>query len=258
MLKTALLVTLPLHFCLAPSLYAQSITTAPDGTGTIIQHQDNTYHIQGGTQAGANLFHSFQEFGLSSGEIANFLSNPSITNIFGRVTGGNASMIDGLIQANPNLYLMNPAGIVFGANASLNVGGDFFATTADRIGFEGGWFNATGINDYATLVGAPNQFAFLSEQPGAILNFGDLSNSGDLSLVGGTVLSQGSVVSTGNVTIAAVPGERLVNLAQDGMLLSLDLPQNSVAAGITPIDLPTLLTGTSALTQPSPSGRGLG
>ena len=44
---------------------AQSITTAPDGTGTIIHHQGNIYHIGGGTQGGANLFHSFQELGLS-------------------------------------------------------------------------------------------------------------------------------------------------------------------------------------------------
>ncbi|NEO86142.1 MAG: DUF4347 domain-containing protein [Spirulina sp. SIO3F2] len=243
MLKTALFTALPLSLWAIQPLYAQSITATPDGTGTIIQHQGNTYHIQGGTQAGANLFHSFQEFGLSTGEIANFLSNPDINNIFGRVIGGNASIIDGLIQANPNLYLMNPAGMVFGANASLNVGGDFFATTADRMGFENGWFNATGDNDYTVLVGTPNQFAFLSEQSGAILNFGDLSSSGDLSLVGGTVLNQGSLVSAGNVTIAAVPGKRLVNLAQDGMLLSLDLPQDSVTAGIIPVDLPTLLTG---------------
>ncbi|NEO86842.1 MAG: DUF4347 domain-containing protein, partial [Spirulina sp. SIO3F2] len=239
------------------SAIAQSITANLDGTGTIIIIDGNTYHIEGGTQAGANLFHSFQNFGLSSGEIANFLSHPSINNILGRVVGGNASIIDGLIQANPNLYLMNPAGIVFGANASLNVGGDFLATTADRIGFEQGWFNATGANDYAALVGAPNQFAFLSAQPGAILNFGDLTTEQNVSLVGGTVLNQGKVVATqGNVTLAAIPGERFVKISQPGMLLSLEIPTHELTAEITPVDLPTLLTGRGSALVPTPARSG--
>ena len=47
---------------------AQSITPAADGTGTIITPNGNTYQIDGGTQAGANLFHSFVEFGLNPDE----------------------------------------------------------------------------------------------------------------------------------------------------------------------------------------------
>ncbi|NEO86916.1 MAG: CHAT domain-containing protein [Spirulina sp. SIO3F2] len=226
---------------------AQSITAAPDGTGTVITVDGHTYHIEGGTQAGANLFHSFQDFGLSQSEIVNFLSQPGIMNILGRVTGGNASIIDGLLQvsgSNANLYLMNPAGIVFGPGASLNVGGDFTATTADHIGFAAGNFNASGTNDYAALIGAPKQFAFASPEPGAILNFGDLTAPKQVSLISGTVVNQGKVASTqGNVTIAAVPGERLVKISQPGMLLSLELPKEAIAAGIPPVKLPQLLTG---------------
>ncbi|MDB9495027.1 filamentous hemagglutinin N-terminal domain-containing protein [Spirulina major CS-329] len=84
---------------IAPPAPAQSITAAPDGTGTTITIDGQSYHINGGTQAGANLFHSFQQFGLSSSEIANFLSNPSITTIFARVVGGDPSLINGLIQS---------------------------------------------------------------------------------------------------------------------------------------------------------------
>ncbi|MDB9493256.1 CHAT domain-containing protein [Spirulina subsalsa CS-330] len=230
---------------------AQSITAAPDGTGTLIQYNGNTYQINGGTQTGANLFHSFQEFGLSPGEIANFLSDPGIVNIFGRVVGGNPSVIHGAIGANPNLYLMNPAGIVFGSGVSLNIGGDFFATTADRMGFENGWFNATGVNDYASLWGAPNQFLFLSETPGAILNLGALTLAGDMHLSGGTVVNHGAIASTqGHVTIAAIPGQRRVTLSQPGMLLSLDVSTDIFTTGITPLDLPSLLTGSSAIPSP--------
>ncbi len=97
---------------------AQSILPAPDGTGTLVEYQGHTYHISGGTQAAANLFHSFQTFGLNAGEIAHFLAHPSLQNILTRFTGGDPSLINGLIQVTggqPNSYLMNPAGIVFGS-----------------------------------------------------------------------------------------------------------------------------------------------
>ncbi|NEO85356.1 MAG: filamentous hemagglutinin N-terminal domain-containing protein, partial [Spirulina sp. SIO3F2] len=212
----------------APPIRAQSITAAPDGTGTMITIDGNTYHIQGGTQAGANLFHSFQQFGLNAQDIANFFSDASITNIFGRVIGGEPSMINGLLQVSgstANLYLMNPAGIVFGANASLNVSGDFFATTADQICFDTGCFNTTGIHDYSALLGRPTTLGFLQNQPGSLLNAGTLSvqKGKSIHLSGGTVVNLGEVMATGgNIAIAAIPGERRVRLNQPGNLLSLE------------------------------------
>jgi len=123
-------------------IQAQSITPA-DGTGTIVTPDGNRIDISGGSLSGdgSNLFHSFGKFGLSQGQIANFLSNPEIRNILAGVVGGEASLINGLIQVtggNSNLFLMNPAGIVFGTQASLNVPAAFTATTASSIGFDGG------------------------------------------------------------------------------------------------------------------------
>ncbi|MEA5468942.1 CHAT domain-containing protein [Spirulina sp. 06S082] len=227
---------------------AQSIVADFTTTETIINHEGNTYNIQGGIQAGANLFHSFRELGLNTNEIANFRSNPQIDNILGRVTGGNPSIINGLIQVtggNSNLYLMNPAGIVFGGNASLNVPGSFLATTADKIGFDGGWFNAVGDNNYENLVGTPNQFTFLSEQPGTIINAGNLAvpSGQNIALIGGTVINTGTIAAPGgNITLAAVPGTNLVRLSQKGMLLSIELPEAEISQGITPLSLPELLT----------------
>ncbi|NEO87601.1 MAG: DUF4347 domain-containing protein, partial [Spirulina sp. SIO3F2] len=226
---------------------AQSITAAPDGTGTVITIDGNTYHIEGGTQSGTNLFHSFQEFGLKTGEIADFFSQPNIINIFGRVTGGNASIIDGLIQANPNLYLMNPAGIVFGTNAQLNVGGDFFATTADQICFEDVCFNSVGLNDYASLQGNPTIFGFLQSQPGSLINVGTLEviKGKSIHLSGGTVVNLGQIVAPGgNSTIAAIPGERQVRLSQPGNLLSVEITDEVLTTGIDPLALPELLATT--------------
>jgi filamentous hemagglutinin family protein len=235
---------------------AQSITPAADGTNTIVTPNGNQLDISGGTSSsnGANLFHSFQQFGLEPGQIANFLSNPQIQNILGRIVGGDPSVINGLIQVtggNSNLYLMNPAGIIFGPTASLNVPAAFTATTANGIGFGNQWWNAIGTNDYANLVGNPTSFAFSTSQPGAIVNAGNLAvgPGQNLTLMGGGVVNTGQLFAPGGqVTLTAVPGQTLVRLSQQGSLLSLEFAPLSPGASpiplpFTPPSLPQLLTG---------------
>ncbi|BAT52096.1 filamentous haemagglutinin outer membrane protein [Nostoc sp. NIES-3756] len=210
---------------------AQTIIPAADATNTIVTPNGNRIDITGGTTSsnGLNLFHSFQQFGVSAEQIANFQANPNLQNILGRVTGGNASIINGLIQVtggNANLFLMNPAGFIFGANASLNVQGAFTATTANGIKFDNGWFNAVSNNNYAALVGNPTGFAFTMSQPGAIINAGNLgvSEGKSLSLLGGTVVNTGQLTApAGQIVLTSVPGQNWVRLSQPGNILSLEL-----------------------------------
>lgn len=235
--------------------FAQPIVPAPDGTGTVVQQNGDRFDIQDGTISsdGTNLFHSFSQFNLDANQTANFLANPAILNILGRVTGGNPSAIDGLIQvsgSNANLFLMNPAGIIFGANAQLDVPASFTATTATGIGFGDSWFEAFGTNDYNQLVGLPNALRFDNSQVGAIVNAGNLAvTSGQtLSLIGGTVVSTGTLTAPeGTITVTAVPGSHRVSLNQAGQLLSLevDLPTNPEGnpLPLAPLMLPELLTG---------------
>ncbi len=252
---------LTLAASLLPSIAAsrppiQSIQT--DGsTGTTVNRNGNRFNITGGQQSGdgTNLFHSFSEFGLDKNQTANFISDPSILNILGRVTGGNPSVINGHIQVtggNSNLFLINPAGIIFGSKARLNVPADFTATTATGIGFgNDSWFNAAGANDYSTLVGKPSAFAFgLSGTPGAIVNDGRLrvKDGHNLTLLGGTVVSTDQLTAPGgNITVAAVPGQNLVRISQAGHLLSLEIqPSPTPTANPSlppPLSLPALLTG---------------
>ncbi|MBL1177968.1 filamentous hemagglutinin N-terminal domain-containing protein [Pantanalinema sp. GBBB05] len=234
----------------------QAQTIMPDtDTHTVISSPNTNpqqFDITGGTRSGGNLFHSFQQFGLSTGQIANFLSHPAIQNILGRITGGNISRIDGLIQVtggNSNLFLMNPAGIIFGAHARLNVPAAFVATTANGIQLGNSWFNAIGSNNYANLTSNPDSFAFLGNA-GAILNAGVLTaNPGQqITLLGGVVVNTGTISAPGGtITIAAVPGQRLVRITQEGSLLSLLLPTetaNTINSPTTsPLTLSALLAG---------------
>ncbi|MGK7923788.1 MAG: DUF4347 domain-containing protein, partial [Spirulina sp.] len=230
---------------------ADSIISATDGTGTQVTVNGTSYEIGGGTRSpdGANLFNSYERFGLNPTEIANFLSQTNIQNILARVKGGDPSIINGLIQVtggNSHLYLMNPAGIIFGSGARLNVLGDFVATTATGIGFDNGnWFHAFGDNHYQYLMGTPSQFAFEVSQPAPIINTGNLAvNEGNnLSLLAGSVLNLGTIAAEGGkVIIAAIPGTNWVKISQQGSLLSLEVPQDAIATGFNPLDLPKLLT----------------
>ena len=103
------------------------------GLGTTITGEGGTFDITGGTQKGANLFHSFEKFNVHSGESAVF-NDSGIGNTIGRVTGGDYSWINGTLKSGAeNLYLMNPAGMMFGPGVSLNLTGSFHVTTADYL-----------------------------------------------------------------------------------------------------------------------------
>ncbi len=226
------------------------ITADPNGTGTQITQTGQQFDISGGTTSrnGHNLFHLFREFGLNTGQTANFLSTPRIRNILAGVNGGNASYINGLIQVSggtSNLYLLNPAGIVFGSNARLNVPAAFHASTASRVHFEGGIFDLfSQRNDYANLVGNPTGFEFNSK--GILINEGHLSvrEGQSLTLMAHQVINTGTLSAPGGtVTVQAVPETGMVRLSQEGMLLSLEIPQDGVRGEIAAVELPRLLTG---------------
>jgi filamentous hemagglutinin family protein len=205
--STVLRLTVYLFLCIAidSAAYAATSITPSPGAGSlgtqVLPPTNRVYGITGGKTVGTNLFHSFGQFNVATGDTAQFqtpnlTANPSISNILGRVTGGNPSAIFGTIDSATyypaaNLFLMNPAGFLFGQNASVNVGGMFHVTTADYLKLaDGNLFKATpDVAADALLTSFPvAAYGFLGSNPAAIAIEGSqltVATGTGLSLVGG-------------------------------------------------------------------------
>lgn len=201
----------------------QTLPITPSGLNTAVSDPitvagQTQYNITGGTRpnGGPNLFHSFGDFNVPANTIANFNNDSGLatSNILGRVTGGNPSSIFGTIQTtefgHANLFLMNPSGIVFGPNASLNVGGSVVFTTANylrlaEIDGTAGIFHAN-LASSSLLTSAPvASFGFLGSNPAAITVRGSTLSVADktgISLVGGNITIESGTLADGTVRTA--------------------------------------------------------
>ncbi|MEB3122715.1 MAG: filamentous hemagglutinin N-terminal domain-containing protein [Snowella sp.] len=215
--------------------------------------------IDGGAIRGSNLFHSFSELNVAEGHGVYFSNPAGISNIISRVTGGNSSSILGKLGAlgHANLFLINPNGIIFGPQASLDLGGSFVATTANAIEFNGqGLFSASEPNIPPLLTVNPSAFIFNRLRPSPIsLNsaqepvgvrydeiyeettiFGlQVPNGKSLMLLGGDVNlnnSQINALDGGRVELGGVAEAGIVGLSINGNSFSLNFPSNLALADV--------------------------
>ncbi|NOZ52156.1 MAG: filamentous hemagglutinin N-terminal domain-containing protein [Gammaproteobacteria bacterium] len=208
---------LALCTCLASAVHADVVLDGSLGTAPPLAGPNYEITANMGQIKGDNLFHSFSKFDLNQNESANFSGPTTVQNIFGRITDNSPSRIDGTISSSitgANLFLMNPHGILFGPNATVNITGSFHATTADYLKFDDNkHFYADLTLDTTLSVAAASAFGFMDDNIGTItLNGAQIAvNEGNtLSIIGGDIsLTQGAKLSApnGRVNIASAASQ---------------------------------------------------
>lgn len=208
------------------SLGSESSVVTPDINNV------HSAKIDGGATRGTNLFHSFQEFNISTNRGVYFTNPAVIDNILVRVTGSNSSNISGTlgVSGNANLFLINPNGIIFGNSSKLDIRGSFVATTANAIRLgDTGIFSAAKtepsnlltVNPSALFFNALSSKEIVSRSRGLQVPAGQ-----NLLLVGGNVrLDSGTLQAPGGrIELGGVASEGAVGLTVDNNNLSLNFP----------------------------------
>lgn len=193
--------------------------------------------IEGGANRGQNLFHSFSEFNVNDLQRVYFANPQGIQRIFSRITGQNISSVNGLlgVLGNASLFILNPNGIIFGQNASLDINGSFVATTADRIIFGNEFsFSASNPQNVPPLlaVNVPLGLQY-GRNSGKITNLAVTQGIGlqvptdkTIALIGGDIEINGGIISAfgGRVELGSV-GENsfvIINEVSNGYSFNYD------------------------------------
>ncbi len=187
-----------------PMTYAQVVLDGTLGKAGELTGPNFAISADLGQQYGGNLFHSFQTFNVQTGETATFSGPESVENVISRVTGGQASFLNGKLQLtipNADFYLLNPAGVMFGSDAKLDMSGSFHVSTANylRLG-ENGRFDVSEPAKSVLTVAPLEAFGFVTESPGKIesdKSLLEVSREKTLSWVGGDLIIRNGHLAVG-------------------------------------------------------------
>ncbi|MGB0371973.1 MAG: beta strand repeat-containing protein [Opitutales bacterium] len=142
-------------------------------------------------QNSGQLIIDWQDFSIADGELTRFVQPSSGASALNRVVSGNLSQIQGQLQANGNVYLINPNGIIVGETARIDVG-SFTASTLD-------------LENSDFLDGDDLSFRATGSVQGEIVNLGRIEAlSGDVTLIAEVIRNEGILFATdGSVNLAA-------------------------------------------------------
>ncbi len=219
---------------LSPTAGADVATDGSLGPARALAGPDYAIGAELGRQTGGNLYHSFSRFSLGNAETARFQGPDSVRHIIGRVTGGAVSRIDGGLWSDipgASLWLINPAGMLFGPNAWIDVDGSVhLGAAAQVLTADGARFAALAPSASTLSTAPPEGFGFVGNSAGAVQLDNsrlDLPEGETLSLAGSAIRATqsgsepGSLFAPGGrIILVAVQGDGEVRLGSDGPRLT--------------------------------------
>jgi filamentous hemagglutinin family protein len=202
--------------CLSLAVAKANAQIVTDGTMGAVQSLSGTnvtVFETLGTRTGDNLFHSFSNFNVNSGQTVTFTGDNNIQNVVSRVTGSEITSIDGILSSqigNANFFLLNPNGVVVGADGQFDVPAAIYLSTAHKVTFSDGNQFSTDLDEASTLtIESPESFGFLSSQgniniDGAVID--GVAQSGSLHISGANVDITDSMITIydGQIDVHAV------------------------------------------------------
>jgi trimeric autotransporter adhesin len=152
---------------------------------------------------------NWNQFNIGVDELTRFIVPSSSSMTLNRVTGGNPSQILGVLQSNGQLWLINPNGVIFGANSQVNAAGIVASTlNIQNEDFLKGNYQLQGNGNLAKII---NQGNLIAGDNGIIaLIASQVENQGILSANLGTI-----AIGTGNRASLSLSGNQLLNFSVD-------------------------------------------
>ncbi|AAZ19629.1 possible heme-hemopexin-binding/utilization protein [Psychrobacter arcticus 273-4] len=188
--------------CGSSLVYAQPVGGVVSAGNANISSMPGSMTIN---QTSQNVAINWQSFNIQSGESVNFVQPNSSSVALNRVLGSDPSSIMGNLSANGKVFLVNPNGVLFGKDATVNVGGLVAST-----------LNITDADFMA------DNYKFSGTETGTVLNQGAINaaDGGFVALLGANVSNQGVIAAKlGTVALAAgkamtldVAGDKLLNV----------------------------------------------
>ena len=202
-----------LGICVPPLLFAQSPTggTVTSGTAAILQ-SGNTTNIN---QSTSSAVINWQSFSIGTNSTVNF-NQPGTTSVtLNRVTGNASSVLDGVLNANGNVFLINANGILVDSTAKISTGG-FVASTLD-------------ISD-SNFKAGNYTFTSSGSKAGSVVNLGTMTaNGGYVVLLGGSVSNQG-VITANKGTVALAAGDQITLNFNGNSMVGVTVNQGTLNA----------------------------
>ena len=174
--------------------------TIRSGNGSIVE-QGQTMTVQ---QNSNRMAIDWTQFDIAKNETVRYAQPDKNAVSLNRVTGGQQSLIEGNLNANGHVFLVNPNGVVFGKNASVDVGG-LVASTA-RLADDT-------MNHFGSSQDSLN-LAVDNENNAAVINEGIIKAQGGLvALHASNVENSGTIANDGGMV--ALTAAKNLNLSSD-------------------------------------------
>ncbi len=174
-----------------------------------------------GTQSGSNIFFSFSQFGIATGDTALFQCPggcAGVTNVISRVNNYNGpSVFDGTlisIIGNANFWFFNPGGVIVNGTINIPLGATYHISDSSGVYFSdpNAFFDVTPSTSPSSLTSAnPVSFAF-SESP--------------ITIIEGTNINSEDTISTVAVKTVIESVKPVIDIAQMNSSSLLPLPKS--------------------------------